>query len=99
MSQVDVRSISSRTDLRDVAIRSQSQVDVRSISSRTTTDSVNISHYLDVESLSKLLDQVKNTSLELLLIEFSDVERRKFFEKCQYIYIDRDFMDSRELID
>lgn len=59
----------------------------------------NISHYLDVESLSKLLDQVKNTSLELLLIEFSDVERGKFFEKCQYIYIDKDFMDNRELID
>lgn len=59
----------------------------------------NISHYLDIGSLSKLLDQVKDTSLELLLIEFSDVERRKFFEKCQYIYIDKDFMDSRELID
>ena len=59
----------------------------------------NISHYLDVDSLNKLLDQVKDTSLELLLIEFSDVERGKFFEKCQYIYIDKDFMDNRELID
>lgn len=59
----------------------------------------NISHYLDVEGMSRLLDQVKDTSLELLLIEFSDVDRRKFFEKCQYIYIDKDFMDSRELID
>lgn len=42
----------------------------------------NISHYLDVDSLNKLLDQVKDTSLELLLIEFSDVERGKFLRNA-----------------
>ncbi|MDE3315872.1 type II-A CRISPR-associated protein Csn2 [Lacticaseibacillus zeae] len=59
----------------------------------------NVSHYLGAKEWKHLVDQVSDTTLELALIEFSDVERKNFFENCQYVYIDEDFMDSRELID
>lgn len=59
----------------------------------------NVSHYLGDKEWKHLVDQVSDTTLELALIEFSDVERKNFFEDSQYVYIDKDFMDSRELID
>ncbi|TLQ49774.1 type II-A CRISPR-associated protein Csn2 [Lacticaseibacillus casei] len=59
----------------------------------------NVSHYLGAKEWKCLVEQVSDTTLEMVLIEFSDVERKNFFEDCQYVYIDKDFMDSRELID
>lgn len=57
----------------------------------------NVSHYLSARYFSSVTEQIGDTELQDVLIEFSKVNRRKHFERCQYIYIDEDFVDSREL--
>lgn len=57
----------------------------------------NVSHYLSARDFFAVTEQIGDTELQVVLIEFSKVNRRKYFEKCQYIYIDEDFVDSREL--
>ncbi|QPB57699.1 type II-A CRISPR-associated protein Csn2 [Lacticaseibacillus paracasei] len=57
----------------------------------------NVSHYLSAKDFLSMTEQIVDTELQLVLIEFSKVNRKEYFEQCQYIYIDEDFVDSREL--
>ncbi|MGV0168475.1 type II-A CRISPR-associated protein Csn2 [Furfurilactobacillus sp. WILCCON 0119] len=55
----------------------------------------NVSHYLNVTQFCQLAEVVADAQVPLLLIEFSNCNRRTMFEKCDYIYIDKDFVDWR----
>lgn len=57
----------------------------------------NVSHYLEKSQLQDLVKLVGTTAIPMLVIEFSECERRENFENCDYIWIDHDFVDSREL--
>lgn len=56
----------------------------------------NVSHYLNVTQLCQLEKVVTDAGTQLLLIEFSNCNRRDFFKDCCYTYIDEDFVDWRE---
>jgi CRISPR type II-A-associated protein Csn2 len=52
----------------------------------------NVSHYLQVSQLQLLVRFMANVDLPLLLIEFSPSQRKDYFKKCDYHYIDSDFV-------
>lgn len=52
----------------------------------------NVSHYLQVSQLEMLVRFMANVDLPFLLIEFSPIRRKDYFEECDYHYIDSDFV-------
>ena len=54
-----------------------------------------VSHFVDEQEFASLVEQVINSELNVLLIEFSDVSRRALFSECRYYYVDRDLVDFR----
>lgn len=52
----------------------------------------NVSHYLQVSQLEMLVRFMANVDLPFLLIEFSSIRRKDYFEGCDYHYIDSDFV-------
>lgn len=54
-----------------------------------------ISHFVDEQDFASLVEQVANSGLTILLIEFSENSRRSFFDKCRYYYVDGDLVDFR----
>lgn len=55
----------------------------------------NLSHYLNVTQFCQLEELVETMGTQLLLIEFSDRDRHELFKKCDYTFIDADFVDWR----
>ncbi|MCX2455097.1 type II-A CRISPR-associated protein Csn2 [Lacticaseibacillus nasuensis] len=56
----------------------------------------NVTHYLDVSQMQDLVRLINTTPLTFLIIEFSSQQHRGYFADCDYVGIDKDFLDSRD---
>ena len=54
-----------------------------------------LSHFVDAQELTHLVEQVTDSELTVLLIEFSNTSRASEFKKCRYYYVDEDLVDFR----
>ncbi|KRK33516.1 type II-A CRISPR-associated protein Csn2 [Levilactobacillus parabrevis] len=52
----------------------------------------NVSHYLKVSQINSLVGLMADADIPMLIIEFSQIQRNEFFVKCDYHYIDGDFV-------
>ncbi|KIS03032.1 type II-A CRISPR-associated protein Csn2 [Paucilactobacillus wasatchensis] len=54
---------------------------------------MNVSDYLTDDELVELNELVRSLKLKVLLIKFSEIERREKFNGCRYYYIDSDYVE------
>lgn len=67
----------------------------RELSDKRLIVLTNVSHYLEREELSALVEQVEGTKLHLLFIEFSETANAEWYSDCCYSYVDSDMVDFR----
>lgn len=53
----------------------------------------NVANYLNKDQLQEIISLNKEIKTSLLLIEFSELKNRKFYDNCDYHYIDEDYID------
>lgn len=53
----------------------------------------NVASYLNKQEFCDLLSEVSSMQIPLLLVEFTEIERRSYFQKADYLFIDKDFVD------
>ncbi|WP_281165461.1 type II-A CRISPR-associated protein Csn2 [Liquorilactobacillus sicerae] len=53
----------------------------------------NVAHYLNRQQIQDLFSLIKVTGIPTLLIEFTDMNQKKFYENSDFYYIDEDFVD------
>lgn len=53
----------------------------------------NVAHYLSPKQIRDLVDLCHNTGIAVFIVEFMNLNQRHLFEKCNFHYIDEDFID------
>lgn len=53
----------------------------------------NVAHYLVAEQITKLAAFLQDVMLPIILIEFTDKNKKSFYKDCNFYYIDEDFVD------
>ncbi|PTM21104.1 type II-A CRISPR-associated protein Csn2 [Lactobacillus sp. PFC-70] len=85
--QVDMTAQVTAYDILETLIKIQMELGDHRVIAVT-----NLSHYLNADQLNQLVRLVATTDLSIVIIEFSFCNRREFFSKCDYSYIDSDFV-------
>jgi len=57
----------------------------------------NVSHYLDKQDFNHLNQLVHELGVTVLIIEFSELNRKVKFDNACYYYVDEDFVDFRRI--
>lgn len=53
----------------------------------------NVANYISKSEFCDLQAEVKSLNIPLLLIEFSEIDKRSFYKKSNFLFIDQDFID------
>ncbi|WP_220728526.1 type II-A CRISPR-associated protein Csn2 [Apilactobacillus xinyiensis] len=53
----------------------------------------NVAHYLNPKQIQDLVNLCNNTGVAVFIVEFMSLNQRHLFEKCNFHYIDEDFID------
>ena len=53
----------------------------------------NVANYLRQEEFDTLLSEVQMLNVPLLLVEFSEKAKRRFYKNADLLFIDQDFVD------
>lgn len=53
----------------------------------------NVANYLSKSEFYELQTEVKRLNIPLLLIEFSEINERSFYQESNFLFIDQDFID------
>lgn len=54
-----------------------------------------VRNYLSVSQFNELVSLISTLDLNILFIEFSEMDNHEEFNKCRYYYVDQDFVDWR----
>lgn len=53
----------------------------------------NVAHYLDQDKMADVSTLVSHLNIPLIMVEFTDLSQKPFYQNCDFYFIDKDFID------